>query len=400
MSDRDGSKPVPEHDVDDVVDSAKAGLAGAAAARAGEPVASSGAPEGASASPSGDAPADDAPAEQASNDAPAVPAQTSPAHTSPAPSGDARTGDAPSGREDAADAPAARRAPEEDPDLAAFAAAEAAFPGTFGGTFTPPPAERATDASPASPAAPADRDVDLSRMLAEEPPATSASAAEPEAATTAYAPPPAAQAETRVLPSEPLAPAAAAQAQPPIFVQAPEPPRPHGNRGAIAGIGLVAAIAFAALYLGAILGFGALQGEVTTANIGTVVLDHLRSWGLWIPTAVFFIAFWLLGAVINRGRWGFWVVFGILVGAVSYSGHILGALFAAPFWSQSASRNAEVIDGQLLAPLAIAAFVLGRELTVWFGAWAARSGARKNERNAEEQREYERVLEAGPQLPD
>jgi len=387
MSDRDGSKPVPEHDVDDVVDSAKAGLADAAAARAGEPVASSGASEGASAPAAENAPAaEDAPADRASEDAPSAPAR-----------------DVPQGTEGAADAPAARPAPEEDADLAAFAAAEAAFPGTFGGTFTPPPAEQATGAGSAASAAPADRNVDLSRMLAEEPPAAataaSASAAEPEVATTAYAPPPAEQAETRVLPSEPLAPAATAQAQPPIFVQAPEPPRPHGNRGAIAGIGLVAAIAFAALYLGAILGFGALQGDVTTANIGTVVLDHLRSWGLWVPTAVFFIAFWLLGAVINRGRWGFWAVFGILVGVVSYGGHILGALFAAPFWSQSASRNAEVIDGQLLAPLAIAAFVLGRELTVWFGAWAARSGARKNERNAEEQREYERVLEAGPQLP-
>ncbi|WP_424937624.1 MULTISPECIES: hypothetical protein [Bacteria] len=360
MSDRDGSKPVPEHDVDDVVDSAKAGLADAAAARTGESVASADGAAGSAAVPDG------------------ASAATEPGDGAP---GDASgaVSSAQASQERPADAPAARRPPEEDSDLAAFAAAEAAFPGTFGGTFTPPPADASTPAAPAVPAEPA-------------------APAEPEIATTAYAPPaPAEQAETRVLPPEPLAPVTSAQL--PIFVQAPEPPRPHGNRGAIAGIGLVAAIAFAVLYLGATLGFGALQGDVTAANIGTVVLDHLRSWSLWIPTAVFFVAFWLLGAVINRGRWGFWVVFGILVGALSYGGHILGALFAAPFWSQTASRNAEVIDGQLLAPLAIVAFVLGRELAVWFGAWAARSGARKNERNAEEQREYERVLEAGPQLP-
>ena len=40
---------------------------------------------------------------------------------------------------------------------------------------------------------------------------------------------------------------------------------------------------------------------------------------------VFFIAFWLLGAIINRGRWGAWVIFGLLVGVAAYLGHILGA---------------------------------------------------------------------------
>jgi hypothetical protein len=113
---------------------------------------------------------------------------------------------------------------------------------------------------------------------------------------------------------------------------------------------------------------------------------------------VFFIGFWLLGAVINRGRWGLWVVFGIIVGLFAYAGHILGQLFEAPFWLISTSEGNELVGSQLLAPLAIAAFVFGRELTIWFGAWVARSGARKTELNIEAQREYERTLEAGPTL--
>ena len=52
----------------------------------------------------------------------------------------------------------------------------------------------------------------------------------------------------------------------------------------------------------------------------------------------------------------------------------------------------------MLAPLAIAAFIIGRELTIWFGAWAAARGERVTELNIEAQREYERTLEAGPQL--
>jgi hypothetical protein len=184
----------------------------------------------------------------------------------------------------------------------------------------------------------------------------------------------------------------------PIFVQAPEQPRPRGNRGAAGAIGLLAALSFAVLYLGAWLGFGAITGEVTVSNVGQTALSALSTWSLWVPVVVFFIAFWLLGAIINRGRWGVWVILGVLVGVASYGGHILGQLFEAPFWELTARQGADVVEGQLLAPLAIAAFVFGRELTIWFGAWVSARGKRVTELNIEAQREYERTLEAGPQL--
>ncbi|WP_404431197.1 ABC transporter [Microbacterium lacus] len=235
---------------------------------------------------------------------------------------------------------------------------------------------------------------------------------EPEAATTAYVPP--AEYDTAVTPSEPVAPAAVAgagvagagvagaaavaPAAQPIFVQAPESPRPRGNRGAAGAIGLLAALSFAVLYLGAWLGFGAIDGEVTTANVGQTALNALGTWSLWVPVVTFYVAFFLLGAIINRGRWGSWVIFGLLVGAASYGGHILGQLFQAPFWSLTAREGADLVESQLLAPLAVVAFILGRELTIWFGAWVASRGKRVTELNTEAQREYERTLEAGPQL--
>jgi hypothetical protein len=79
-------------------------------------------------------------------------------------------------------------------------------------------------------------------------------------------------------------------------------------------------------------------------------------------------------------------------------GHLLGQLFQAPFWTLTARQGADLVQGQLLAPLAIVAFVLGRELTIWFGAWVAARGKRVTELNDEAQREYERTLEAGPRL--
>ena len=204
-----------------------------------------------------------------------------------------------------------------------------------------------------------------------------------------------------VTPSEPVvaeSAVAAAAAPQPIFVQAPEAPRPRGNRAAAGAIGLLAALAFAVLYLAVWLGVGAIEGEVTGENIGTTVLGALATWSLWVPVVVFFVAFWLLGAIINRGRWGAWVILGILVGIAAYGGHILGALFQAPFWELTASEGGDLAEAELLTPLAIAAFVIGRELTIWFGAWAAARAARVTELNVEAQREYERTLEAGPQL--
>ncbi|WP_413354344.1 ABC transporter [Microbacterium sp. 1P06AB] len=206
---------------------------------------------------------------------------------------------------------------------------------------------------------------------------------------------------TTVTASEPAAATAAPTAvysQQPIFVQAPEAPRPRGNRGAAGAIGLLAALLFAVLYLAATLGLIALTDGLAVNTLGQTVVDIVTTWSFWVPVVVFFLGFWILGAFINRGRWGRWVVFGLLVGAVAYGGHLLGQLFQAPFWSIPPSQAAQIVGDQLLAPLAVIAFILGREITIWFGAWVAARGRRVTELNDEAQREYERTLEAGPQL--
>lgn len=273
------------------------------------------------------------------------------------------------------------------------------------------PAEAAaSDADAAAADEPADRTVDAPATptpVAVEPDPWESEEAESLAYTPTVTPVAAADEAPTVVdapvvtPSEPVVaePAVVAAAAPqPIFVQAPEAPRPRGNRAAAGAIGLLAALAFAVLYLAVWLGVGAIEGDVTGDNVGTTVVGALATWSLWVPVVVFFIAFWLLGAIINRGRWGAWVIFGILVGAAAYGGHILGALFQAPFWELTASEGAELIEAELLTPLAIAAFIIGRELTIWFGAWAAARAKRVTELNVEAQREYERTLEAGPQL--
>ncbi|WP_394278838.1 ABC transporter [Microbacterium sp.] len=240
---------------------------------------------------------------------------------------------------------------------------------------------------------------------------TTAATAAPATVAYAHDATPTAVAPATVTPSEPVAERAssseqktdaatppAAYTQQPIFVQAPEAPRPRGNRGAAGAIGLLAALVFAILFLGANLGVAATVDGLALDEVADAALNTLMTWAFWVPVAVFFLGFWLLGAFINRGRWGLWVVFGLIVGAFSYGGYLLGQLFEAPFWTIAPSEAGTLVSEQLFAPLAVIAFVLGREITIWFGAWVAARGRRVTELNAEAQREYERTLEAGPQL--
>ena len=303
---------------------------------------------------------------------------------------DAARGDVPA-QQPEADAPADAPVEENaiDPDVAAFEAAEREHPGTFDSSAPEAPVPEATALH------------DDYREAATIPDSIEPGAASDDVATTVVASD-SYDTTTRVFPAEPVAETVVAAPIPPqhqpIFVQAPEPPRDRGNRGTAAAIGLLATLSFAVLYLGTALGIQALGGDVTFENIGEAALAPLTAWGFWVPVAVFFIGFWLLGAIINRGRWGLWVVFGLIVGVFAWGGHILGQLFEAPFWTLSPRTGGELALLEAFAPLAIAAFIFGRELTIWFGAWVARSGARKTELNAEAQREYERTIEAGPTL--
>ncbi|MGN8026898.1 ABC transporter [Microbacterium sp. 22242] len=387
MSDHEVSKPAQAHDVDDAVAAAPAGGAVEPAdetpAAPAEDGALSPAPETEDVAPDHAAVAPDhAAVAQSANESLAEAARAAEGRRDTTEHGAGERVSEERPDDDASAAPARAEAaekpavPAEDPDVAAFAEAEASYPGTFGGTFTPPPPRAETPESSAETTA-----IGSTTTLTPE-----AVAGETQVITS--------QTEPRVGEPEP------ADAAPlPIFVQAPEAPRERGNRGAIFGIGLLAALSFAVLYLGTALGIAAIAGKVTGDSIGTFLQGQLLSAGLWLPVALFAIGFWLLGAIINRGRWGFWVVFGIVVGVFAYFGHVLGAIGSVEFWKLGTTELGRLAASQLLAPLAIAAFIFGRELTIWFGAWAARTGARRTARNEEAQREYERVLEAGPRLP-
>lgn len=272
-----------------------------------------------------------------------------------------------------ADEPKAERKPE--PDYAALAAELDELEARHGAAATVTPA-----AAPATEPA-AKRDPWFERADETE----TFKATEPEPAPS-------------VTPSEPVpetTPAPKAQSQP-VFVEAPEPPRKRGNRAAAGAIGILAAIVFAILYFAATVAMRALRGEASFENLADVSLELATSVTFWIPVVAFFLAFWLLGAIVNRASWIAWVLLGLFVGVIAYAGHVFAPVLAGPFWMLTQSEALGMVEENLLAPLAIAAFVIGREVTVWFGGWAAKRGAKMTRLNAEAQAEYEKTLEAGP----
>lgn len=330
--------------------------------------------------PAGDVPtAGDAPAELAP-----VPADEPAASPAPAdqPSDDARSTDEPSAApapadEPAADAPAAK----SEPDYAALAAELDELEARHSAARGAEPAETGVDAAAgAAGAAGAGAAGAASSPWFERADETQTfRATEPE--------PPA------VTASEPVAPAPAPQ---PVFVEAPEPPSKRGNRGAAGLIGLLAAIVFALLTFAVRIGFDALAGEVSFENLADASLAIVTSLTFWIPVIAFFLGFWVIGALINNGRWVAWVLLGFVVGLIAYAGHVLAPVIAGPFWWLTQSEGLALIEENLLTPFSIAAFIIGREVTVWFGGWAAKRGARMTTLNEEAQAEYERTLEAGP----
>ena len=192
-------------------------------------------------------------------------------------------------------------------------------------------------------------------------------------------------------------PAYAPVQQSPIYVQAPTAPHERGNRGGGILIALVATVVFAALFAVTAFIISAVTNS-SVADASTTFVEFLIRPVFYIPVIFFFIAFAVLIAIVNRGGWWSYVLFGFLVAVVVYFAYIGGALLTVQAWTFTPGEASTFIAGQWLNPGAIAAAVIAREVPIWFGAWVARRGRAVTARNAEGRAEYDRLIEAGPQL--
>ncbi|MFC9560936.1 hypothetical protein [Agromyces sp. NPDC056965] len=180
-----------------------------------------------------------------------------------------------------------------------------------------------------------------------------------------------------------------------IYVQAPTPPKAKGNRGFGVLVALIGTVAFAVLYgvvaYALYLSYGAPEGEA----IG--VADFLLEPTFWVPVVAFFVGFALLAAIVNRGPWWTYAVFGLLVGVLVYFAYIGGSLLAVQAWTLTLEQANDFIAERWLDPYAIVAAVIAREIPIWLGGWIAARGRTVTERNRLAIEAYDRELAAGPQ---
>lgn len=203
--------------------------------------------------------------------------------------------------------------------------------------------------------------------------------------------------------SEPTAHAAPAPSPGPIFVQAPEPPRKRGNRGAAGLIGLPAAVVFGLLFAGVSYLWQLFIQATTGAGVLEPVAfatEVLAQPPFWFTVVAFWLAFWLLGVFVNRARWWAWTVLGLIVALLTYVGHLGGVFLDAPFWNLTAAEGTQLLVNSVFTPMALVSVILSREVTIWFGAWVSRRGQRITKLNAEEREEYDRLMADGPKAPD
>lgn len=168
------------------------------------------------------------------------------------------------------------------------------------------------------------------------------------------------------------------------FVEEPEGPRKRGARGTGLWVTVVSTLVFAGLA-------GLLLALWNNINIGLppFALDYfVAAWltpAVIFSTTAFLLAYLLLNLIVNRAGWWAHVLGGFLVALVVYGATALGLNFEynggweAGFREIFTFTRAGVWEAAI-SPIAIAAFILAREVPIWFGGIVARRGRKQRRR--------------------
>lgn len=176
---------------------------------------------------------------------------------------------------------------------------------------------------------------------------------------------------------------AAAGGTPIVLVEEPMPPRRKGARGVGFVVALLASIIFAALFAAAFFAVGFLFDRAFDATETLESVWLLPSYLL--PVIIFFLAYWLITLLVNRAGWWAHVLGAFIVALLVYAAHIAGAhMEQEGGWTAYASvfsMDLQSLGQLVLAPLSVLAFILAREVPIWFGGIVARRGRKAREWN-------------------
>lgn len=177
-----------------------------------------------------------------------------------------------------------------------------------------------------------------------------------------------------------------------LYMQSPMPPEIKGNRAAGALIALLATVAFAAIYAGALALWQAPNFPPST-YLNEGLLPWVLNWGFVAASIGFFISLVLLVLVSGRAGWWAYVLGGLPVAVLVWGFTLAG-------YALSLRLEGEKLDWSVLGLLGdlglfvpvIAAALVAREVTIWFGAWIGARGRKVTKQNADALAEYEDAL--------
>lgn len=163
-----------------------------------------------------------------------------------------------------------------------------------------------------------------------------------------------------------------------VYVTAPTPPKPKGNRIIGSLLAIVATIVFAAVFAGVVAIL--IQFGNATILVDNVVA-FVGSARFLIPVLVFLVAMILWALIANRASWWSWVIGSLIIAAITYFASVGILILLVGGFALTASETSAYFVGYALNPALIAAALIARECAIWFGAAIAKRGRKVRERN-------------------
>lgn len=177
-----------------------------------------------------------------------------------------------------------------------------------------------------------------------------------------------------------------------LYMQSPVVPDRRGNRGAGVLISLLATVAFALLYAGVIALWLAPNFPPSTF-LDDGLLPSIMNWGFAAAVVGFFIGLSLLVLIVGRAGWWAYALGGLLVALFTWGIALGGFALNARLVGESVNVHVYtlLVDFGLFFPV-LAAGIVAREVSVWFGAWIGFRGRKMKRLNAEALAEYEQSM--------
>jgi hypothetical protein len=166
-----------------------------------------------------------------------------------------------------------------------------------------------------------------------------------------------------------------------VYVTAPVPPKPKGNRG----FGILLAIAATAVFAGL---FALVAMVILSSRTGTLSLAFVSKPSFLVPVLFFAVGFIILVLLANRANWWAYILGSLFVGVLVYFGTVGTLLLLNGVVSNTPAEASALLAIALRDPFIIAAALLGREVAMWAGSGIAARGRRVKVRNAQARADF------------